>query len=149
MKEVIPENRIGVRFNPSLHGMAGISVDEDTLPTFDYIIETLDSDYNLAYIHLSEPFTDVSEVPHAETQIAKRYRPKYRGTLMINTGFNLERANKVIAEGNADLVAFGRLFVSNPDLVGRFREGIEMARWNKDTFYTQGREGYLDYESVT
>lgn len=149
LKDVIPENRIGVRFNPSLHGMAGISVDEETLPTFDHIIETLDSDYNLAYIHLSEPFTDVSEVPHAETQIAKRYRPKYRGTLMINTGFNLDRANKVLAEGDADLVAFGRLFISNPDLVDRFRDGVEMARWDKDTFYTQGREGYLDYKAVT
>lgn len=149
MKEVMPENRIGVRFNPSLHGMAGISVDKETLPTFDYIIEKLDADYNLAYVHLSEPFTDVSEVPFAETQIAKRYRPKYSGTLMVNTSFNLERANKVLEDGDADLVAFGRLFVSNPDLVGRFREGVEMARWEKDTFYTQGKEGYIDYQAIT
>jgi N-ethylmaleimide reductase len=149
IKEVMPENRIGVRFNPSLHGIWGISVNEETLPTFDHIIEKLDSEYKLAYVHLSEPFTDVSDVPYAETQIAKRYRPKYSGTLMINGSFNLEKANKVIAEGDADLVAFGRLFVSNPDLVGRFREGIEMARWDKDTFYTQGKEGYIDYKAET
>jgi N-ethylmaleimide reductase len=149
MKAVYPENRIGVRFNPSLHGLWGIMVNEDTLPTFDYIIEKLDKDYDLAYVHLSEPFTDVSEVPHAETEIAKRYRPKYSGTLMINTNFDLEKANKVLKEGDADLVAFGKPYISNPDLVERFREGVELSDWDQKTFYTQGEKGYLDYERKT
>lgn len=149
MKQVMPENRIGVRFNPSLHGIFGMTLNEETLPTFDYIVEKLNTDYNLAYIHLSEPFTDVSEVPYAETQIAKRYRPKYDGTLMINTKFNLEKANEVIENGDADLVAFGRPFVSNPDLVERFRDGVELTDWDKNTFYTQGKEGYLDYAGKT
>ena len=148
IKKVMPENRIGVRFNPSLHGMSGINIDEETLPTFDYIIEKLNQEYDLAYVHLSEPFTDVTKVPFAETQIAKRYRPKYSGTLMINTGFDLKKANAIIAEGNADLVAFGKPYISNPDLVERFRDGIELAPWNKDTFYTQGKEGYLDYKAA-
>lgn len=149
IKQVIPENRVGARFNPSLHGTFGMEVNEDTIPTFDYIIERLDKEYDLAYIHLSEPFTDVSEVEHAVEHIAKRYRPKYSGTLMINTGFDKETGNKVIEDGDADLVAFGKPFISNPDLPGRFRENIPMAEWDTNTFYTQGPEGYTDYEAKT
>ena len=149
VKEVIPEIKIGVRFNPSLHNIFGMTMDEETIPTFDYIIEKLDKEYDLAYIHLSEPFNDVSEVEFAEQHIAKRYRPKYDGTLMINSGFDQEKANAVLEEGNADLVAFGKLFISNPDLVGRFRENVEISEWDKNTFYTTGKKGYTDYEAKT
>ncbi|MGJ8666005.1 MAG: alkene reductase [Patiriisocius sp.] len=149
MKKVIPENKIGARFNPSLHGTFGMEIVEDTIPTFDYIIKKLSDEYDLAYIHLSEPFTDVSDVKYAETEIAKRYRPMYKGTLMINTGFDQEKANKVIEAGNADLVSFAKLYISNPDLVGRFRENVDTSEWDKDTFYSQGKEGYTDYEAKT
>jgi N-ethylmaleimide reductase len=50
-------------------------LNKDDLPTFDYIIKRLDKEYDLAYIHLSEPINDVSEIDYAETGIAKRYRP--------------------------------------------------------------------------
>ncbi|HEA20850.1 hypothetical protein LCGC14_1545630 [marine sediment metagenome] len=149
IKEVMPENKIGARFNPSLNGVFGMTMDEDTIPTFDYIIERLSDEYDLAYVHLSEPFTDVSDLDYAVSNIAEHYRPKYKGTLMINSGFDQEKGNKVIEEGNADLVAFGKLYVSNPDLVGRFRENVETADWDKDTFYTPGKEGYTDYEAET
>ena len=145
MKKEIPTNRIGIRMNPSLHGIFGMTLDDVTIPTFDYIIEKLNT-YDLAYLHLSEPFNDVNDVPHAETEIAKRYRPIYKGTLMINSGFDQEKGNAVINRGDADLVAFGKLFISNPDLVERFKTDAPISAWDKDTFYTQGKEGYLDYE---
>ena len=129
VKEVIPEEKIGARFNPSLNGVFGMTMDEDTIPTFEYIIKKL-NDYNLAYIHLSEPFTDVSDIPYAVTEIAKHFRPLYNGTLMINGGFDQESGNAVIASGNADLVAFGKPYVSNPDLVERFENDIELAEWD-------------------
>jgi N-ethylmaleimide reductase len=144
IKRVMPENRIGVRLNPSFHEIFGITIDEETIPTFDYIIERL-NDYGLAYLHLSEPFTDVTNVPHAEPHIARRYRPRHKGTLMINSGFNQERGNRVIVEGLADLVSFGKLFISNPDLPRRFELNAEMTRWDQDTFYTPGEKGYTDY----
>ncbi|WP_340199497.1 alkene reductase [Ascidiimonas sp. W6] len=144
IKEVMPEEKIGARFNPSLDGIFGMTMDEETIPTFEYIIKKL-NDYNLAYIHLSEPFNDVSEVPYAVTEIAKHFRPLYNGTLMINSEFDQESGNKVIASGNADLVAFGKLYISNPDLVERFENNLELADWDKDTFYTTGKEGYTDY----
>lgn len=144
IKEVIPQEKIGARFNPSLDGMFGITMDEETIPTFEYIIKKL-NDYNLAYIHLSEPFTDVSNIPYAVQNIAEHFRPLYNGTLMINAGFDQESGNKVIEEGNADLVAYGKLYISNPDLVERFANGYELADWDDDTFYSGGKEGYLDY----
>ncbi|WP_178985342.1 alkene reductase [Winogradskyella helgolandensis] len=148
MKTVIPQEKIGVRFNPSLNGLFGITVDEETIPTFEYIIKKL-NDYNLAYVHLSEPFTDVTEVPFAVTDIAKHFRPLYNGTLMINTNFDQENGNKVIADGNADLVAYGKPFISNPDLVERFEKHLELADWDKGTFYTPGKKGYTDYPFAT
>ncbi len=149
VKMVVPENRVGARFNPSLHGVFGMTMDYETIPTFDYMIERLSKEYNLAYIHLSEPFTDVSDLEFAVTNIAEHYRPKYKGTLMINGGFDQEKGNKVIDDGNADLVSFAKLYVSNPDLVGRFKENVPVSDWNKDTFYTPGKEGYTTYDAKT
>ena len=148
IKEVIPQEKIGARFNPSLNGVFGMTMDEDTIPTFEYIIKKL-NDYNLAYVHLSEPFTDVSDIPYAVTDIAKHFRPLYKGTLMINSEFNQETGNKIIEDGLADLVAFGKPFISNPDLVERFEQNIDLADWDKDTFYTPGPKGYTDYPKAT
>ncbi len=147
IKQEIPENKIGARFNPSLNGIFGMTMDEETIPTFDYIITKLNN-YNLAYVHLSEPFNDVSQVPFAVPHIAKHYRPLYNGTLIINANFNQETGNAVIENGDADLVAFGKLYVSNPDLVERFENNAPLADWDADTFYTTGEKGYLDYETI-
>ena len=144
IKEVMPENRIGCRFNPSAHGIYGITADKNTIPTYDYLAEKLNS-YDLAYVHYSEPFTDVSDVPFAETQIAKRYRKIYKGNLMINSNFNKENGNEIIKSGDADLVSFGKLFLANPDLPQRFELGAEHNEWDKSTFYTPGARGYIDY----
>ena len=147
VQEVVPIERVGVRLNPSLHEAFGITLNEDTIPTYDYIIKKL-NDYKLAYLHLSEPFTDVSEVPHAEPHIAKRYRPMYRGNLMINGGFTQEKGNGVIEAGEADMVSYGTLFISNPDLPQRFAQNAELQEPDKNTYYTPGPEGYIDYPSL-
>ena len=147
VKEVIPEHKIGARFNPSLHGTFGMEMDEETIPTFEYIIEKLNN-YNLAYVHLSEPFTDVSNIPYAVTNIAQHFRPLYNGTLMINAGFDQESGNKVLEDGYADLVAFGKLFISNPDLPERFEKNQELADWDEETFYVPGKKGYTDYPKL-
>ncbi|MCB9480428.1 MAG: alkene reductase [Desulfobacteraceae bacterium] len=144
IKKHIPENRIGVRLNPSLHGIFGMTLDENTIPTFDYIVNKL-NDYDLSYLHLSEPFTDVTELVHAEPEIAKRYRPIYKGTLMINSAFDQKKGNAFIEEGLADLVAYGKPFISNPDLVKRFEKDAELTPWDESTFYTPDEKGYTDY----
>jgi N-ethylmaleimide reductase len=148
MKVVIPQEKIGARFNPSLNGLFGMTMDEDTIPTFEYIIKKL-NDYNLAYVHLSEPFTDVSDIPYAVTEIAKHFRPLYNGTLLINSDFDQDKGNKIIEDGYADLVAYGKPYVSNPDLVERFKNRLDLAVWNQDTFYTTGAKGYTDYPKAS
>ena len=147
VSEVFPQNRIGVRLNPSLHGLFGMEADAETIPTFDYIVSRL-NDYQLAFLHLSEPFSDVSAIPFLVTNIAKHYRPLYKGTLMINNGFDHEKGNKIIEDGLADMVAFGKLYISNPDLVERFEANAPLASWDTSTFYTTGEKGYTDYPAL-
>lgn len=142
--EIWAENRIGVRLNPSLNDAFGIIADPGAIATFDYIVEKLNA-YDLAYLHLSEPFTDVSEIDYLVPNIAKHYRPIYQGTLMINGGFDQEKGNKVVEEGTADLVSFAKLFISNPDLPERFKKNALLAEWDCDTFYIPGKKGYTDY----
>ena len=147
MKEVIDMNKVGIRFNPSMHGFMGMTMDEITIPTFDYIIDRLNG-YGLAYIHLTEPFVPVDEVPFAVKEVAKHFRPLYHGTMIINKGFNKETAIKVLDNGDADLVAFGVPFIANPDLVKRFQIDAPLNEADQATFYTPGAKGYTDYPAL-
>lgn len=147
VKVFMPENKIGLRLNPSLDGIFGMEADEETIPTFEYIVKKL-NEYDLAYLHLSEPFNDVSEKDYLVSNIAEHFRPLYKGNLMINAGFDQDSGNKVIEEGHADMVAFGKLFISNPDLPVRFEKNAEMQDWDQDTFYAIGKEGYTDYPKL-
>lgn len=140
--------RVGVRLNPSFYGIFGTEIDAETIPTFDYMVQRLNA-YNLAYLHLCEPFVDVRQVPFAEPHIARHYRPLYQGTLMINGGFDQAKGNQVLAEGLADLVSFGIPFIANPDLAERFAQHAPLAPSDKGTFYTPGPQGYTDYPPLT
>ncbi len=144
LKGVIAYDRVGVRFNPSMHASQGMMVDELTIPTFEYIITKLNA-YGLAYIHLTEPFTPVQDVPGAVAEVAKHFRPLYNGTLIINKGFTQQTGNEVIEAGDADLVAFGVPFLSNPDLVERFSKNAPLNKPDQETFYSTGAKGYIDY----
>ena len=144
---VMPLNRVGLRLNPSLHNAQGMMLDEDSIPVHEYIVTRL-NEYDLAYLHLTEPFTPVGDIPYAVTQVAKHFRPLYKGTLIINKGFTGETGNKVIAEGDADLVAFGVPFLANPDLVGRIRQEAPLNAPDMSTFYTPGPKGYIDYPTL-
>jgi N-ethylmaleimide reductase len=68
---------------------------------------------------------------------------------MINNDFDQKKGNRVIQEDLADLVAFGKLFISNPDLPKRFELNGDLASWDKATFYTPGEKGYTDYPLLT
>jgi N-ethylmaleimide reductase len=90
----------------------------------------------------------VDNVPYAVKEIAKHFRPRYRGTLIINCGFRAESGKQVIEEGHADAVAFGKPFIANPDLVERIAAGAKWNRWDDATFYTTGSKGYTDYPTL-
>jgi N-ethylmaleimide reductase len=141
MKKVIPENRIGIRLNPSLHANKGITITKDTIPTFEYITDRL-NEYDLAYLHLSEPYTEVDDVPYAVTKVAKHFRPIYKGIIITNKGYTKNTGNEIINKGYADLVAFATLFIANPDLVKRFEIEAPLAEADRDTYYATGADGY-------
>jgi N-ethylmaleimide reductase len=146
--EVLPPEKMALRLSPSMNDMQGITIDPELNATFDYLVPKL-SRYGLAYLHFLNPMKPVDDVPWAVADVAKHYRPMYEGTLMINSGFSFESGNKVIADGYADLVSFGRPYIANPDLVSRFREGKPLAEGDKETFYTPGVEGYTTYPSAS
>lgn len=148
VKKVMDIKRVGVRLNPSLHGIQGMMLDEDTIAVHDYIVEKLNN-YDLAYLHLTEPFTDVSENPLAIQEVAKHFRPIYKGTLIINRGFNKDTANQVLNSGDANLVAFGAPYIANPDLVERFKADAPLNQPDSSTFYTPGTKGYTDYPTLS
>ena len=96
-----------------------------------------------------EPMLPVDNVPYAVKDIAKHFRPLYHGTLVTNCGYNAESADRVIAEGYADAVAFGSAYIANPDLVERIRRCSLWAVPDANTYYTAGSKGYVDYPALS
>lgn len=140
--EAIGPEKTAIRLSP---GGVGHDIMDDNLEAlFSHMIQSLNT-YDLAFLHLLEPYEDLSHIPNAVQEVAKHFRKIYKGTLMINNGFNFETANNVISEGHADLVSFGKLFISNPDLVERFRRNTPLNDWDESTFYSEGPKGYIDY----
>jgi N-ethylmaleimide reductase len=80
---------------------------------------------------------------------AARLRPLVAGPKLISAGgYTQELANETLAAGHADLIAFGRLFISNPDLPRRFELGASLNPYDRSTFYTGGERGYVDYPAL-
>ncbi|MGI4829078.1 MAG: alkene reductase [Janthinobacterium lividum] len=145
--EVLPPERVALRLSPSMNDMQGINIDDEIGPMYDYVVGRL-NESKLAYLHFLEPMKPIDGIPYAITKVAEHFRPIYKGTLMINKGFTFETGNEIIAKELADLVSFGTLYISNPDLVERFRTGAKLAEADKETFYTPGPKGYDDYPAL-
>jgi N-ethylmaleimide reductase len=133
--------RVGVRLSPS--GTFNDMHDSNPRATFGYVITELGK-LGLAYLHIMEAME--GDLRHGGEGIpVSEFRRLFDGVLITNSGFTLEKANRYVAEGWADAVAFGTLFLSNPDLPERFRAGAPLTPANPDTFYVGGAKGYLDY----
>lgn len=77
--------------------------------------------------------------------IVPYYRKIFKGIMISCGGHTIESANQMLENNQADLIAFGKPFISNPDLVNRFKHGYPIAPWDTDTFYHGGEKGYVDY----
>src|ERR1700712_3912539 len=133
-------DRTGIRISPVTP--ANDVSDSNPQPLFDYIVDHL-SALKLTYIHVIEGATggprDVAPFDYASL------RKRFKGTYMGNNGYDLALANKVLAADEADLIAFGKPFISNPDLVERLKSGAPLNEQDKSTFYGGGAKGYTDY----
>jgi N-ethylmaleimide reductase len=144
--EVWGADRVGVRLTP--HGIANGSGEADPMPLYSHVVKALDK-LGLAYLHFIEPRSSGAgraEVNHQNVPSAMvLFRPFWSGVLISAGGFTGETAEAAIAQGHADAIAFGRIFISNPDLPRRLREGFPITPYNRATFYGGDVAGYTDY----
>ena len=140
--DVCGNDRTGLRLSPS--GITRDMYDSNSVGTFTYLIEKL-NELDLLYLHLIEPLLPVDHLPHYLKEVTPFYRKIYKGTLISNGNYDFEKANKTISGELADLISFGKLYISNPDLVERFQANAPLNPWDKETFYGGDEKGYTDY----
>ena len=144
--EVWGANRVGVRLSP--YGIANGSGEAGPMPLYSHVVKALDG-LGLAYLHFIEPRSSGAgraEVNWQNVPSAMAlFRPLWRGVLISAGGFTGESAEAAIAEGHADAIAFGRIFISNPDLPRRLKHGFPLTPYNRATFYGGEAVGYTDY----
>ena len=145
--EVWGDSRVGVRFSPSSTFMSMGDSDPEAL--FNYVGKELNR-FKLAYLHIVEPRIkgDTKVEEDSNGLGVKFFRPIFKGTLITAGGYTKETGNEVLASGEADLVAYGRLFIANPDLPQRFKVDAELNKYDRSTFYAQSEEGYIDYPTL-
>ena len=142
-------DRVGVRLSPM--GTFNDIEDQDPERTFDLVASAL-NEYGLAYLHLVNP--DVSALekgrePHARTLwMLDTIRKRFRGPLIIAGGFDRETAESWLQQGRADLIAFGRKVLANPDLPERFCQRAHLNADDPATYYGGGAVGYIDYPTL-
>ncbi len=145
----IGAGRMGLRLSP-VTPANDAQQDSDAQGLYNHVVEQL-APLKLAFVHVVEGATggarDVAPFDYA----ALRSRFKHRnghGGWMVNNGYTRQMALDVVASGEADLVAFGKPFISNPDLVRRLQEDAPLAALNPKTLYGGGAEGYIDYPAL-
>ena len=133
--------QIGVRISPE-NGFNDIK-DSQPQVTFNYVAKAL-SDKGLAYLHVVE-----GDMVNGERHLDYRQiKDQFKGLYMANCGYTLDKAQTTLAEGNADMVSFGSLYIANPDLVERFSNNAELNTPDQSTFYGGDEHGYTDYPSL-
>jgi N-ethylmaleimide reductase len=135
-------DRVGVKLSPGSNVFNDMR-DSDPKATFTYAAEALNA-LHLAYLQVQEPLPGHLLAAEGE-RCAPAIRAAFKGALMLGGGYDAELGEAAIANGEADLIAYGVPFIANPDLVQRFRLGASLNTPDPDTFYTRGEKGYLDY----
>ncbi|WP_444909531.1 alkene reductase [Microbulbifer sp. TRSA005] len=138
--EVWGSDRVGIKLSPEIS-----LVDSRAQETYLYIVSQL-SRYNLAYLQMMERAWDRNEQPSIDhTQL----RDAYKGCYVANGMYDSESANNAIADGTADYISFGRLFISNPDLVARLSSNGPYNEEDMSSFFSGDARGYVDYPSLS
>ena len=148
--DAVGHDRVGIRLSP-VTPANGID-DAEPQPLFDYLIRQL-APLGLAYIHVIEGATggprEVPGRPFDYAAMKAAYRQAGgRGAWMVNNGYDPVLAEDAVASGRADLVAFGKAFISMPDLAARIRHGGPYQGLDKATMYGGGAQGYTDYPTL-
>ncbi|MGF0538690.1 alkene reductase [Agrobacterium sp. ES01] len=149
----IGAGRTGIRISPVTP--ANGAADPDPQPLFNHLVSEL-AKRNLAFIHVIEGATggprdyQQGDTPFNWDELRETYRKAGgTGAWMVNNGYDKDMAEEAVSSGKADIVAFGKLFIANPDLVERFKKNAPLNEPVKETFYGGGAPGYTDYPSLS
>ncbi|MGA1179935.1 MAG: alkene reductase [Marivivens sp.] len=149
LAEALGASKVGIRLSP--FGIANDSGEDDPLPLYSHLVAELNK-IDLAYLHLLEPRASGAGQKDVDHQglpsAAVLFRPLWNGVLITAGNFKDDTAEAIVAEGHADAVAFGRYFISNPDLPERLRIGADLTPYDRATFYSPGAKGYIDYPKM-
>ncbi|HRF72467.1 MAG TPA: alkene reductase [Accumulibacter sp.] len=142
--DAIGSARVGVRISPlgTAHEM---QPDPDPLVTYGYLASCLKR-LRIGHLHVYDQ--DGNWIHDSEGDLLPHLRACFSGTLILCGGFDRERAEAALRAGRGDLIAFGKHFIANPDLVQRLRIGAPLAHWNSTTIYKGGAKGYIDYPAL-
>lgn len=141
----IGRERTGIRVSP--YGVFnGISIHDELDKAYDILSKKL-SDLGLVYLHVVDHSS--MGAPAVPNSIKQTMRKNFAQTFILSGGYDAERAEADLLAGKGDLVAIGRPWISNSDLIERFRSGAELAQPNHQLFYTPGSEGYSDYPALS
>jgi N-ethylmaleimide reductase len=136
--------RVGIRFSPG--GVFNDMHDSNPLATFGFMLRELNR-FQLSYAHLIVSTED--DLRHGAVVVPlAALRQEFHGPMIVASGFNRETAMRAVSEGAADAVAFGKLFLANPDLPARFRLQSPLNTPDESTFYGGAEKGYTDYPAL-
>ena len=147
---VFGAGRVGIRLSP--YGTFNDMSDSNPVALFTYVLEQL-GNRNIAFVDLIEPRSSGAGGGDGNNEQApvtsELFRKVYKGTLISAGGYTPETAKEVVAKGNADAVAFGRYYISNPDLAERIRQNAPLNKYDRNTFYGGAEKGYTDYPTLS
>lgn len=140
----IGADKVSIRLSPFVSEGAGGAHDPEVVELTIKVLKELQK-LNLAFVHFSENISDYKEVPES---FRKEVREVYSNPIMVCGKYTKESGNEIIHKGYADMVAYGQPFITNPDLVNRFKNDYALTDLHSDshsTFYGGGEEGFTDY----
>ncbi|WDZ94998.1 alkene reductase [Herbaspirillum sp. WKF16] len=139
----VPAARVGVRLSP--FALYNNAIDADTRATYTHVTAMLD-EAGIGYIHAAD--TNAWGGNRDMGAILDIIRPNFDGVLIANAGLSFEEAEQLLVSGKADMAAFGRQFIANPDLVARIAQGGPFNEPDPVTFYGGDAIGYTDYPAL-
>jgi N-ethylmaleimide reductase len=145
-----PSSRVGVKAGTMMPERGGFRSDASTLPASEYVYRRLD-DYKLSHVMLMRQLADLTGTPIESLErdgVLYHFRKLYTGTLMLNVDISPKRGEQLLQDGLGEMIAFGRDYIANPDLVERIRRGSQLNLQRPEGYYGPTAEGYTDYPTI-
>jgi N-ethylmaleimide reductase len=148
--EVWPSQRVGVKAGPMMPERGLFRATDTTLATSEYVYRRL-NDYRLSHVLLMRQQASLTGTPIEVLEgdsVLHHFRALYSGSLILNVGLNARHGEELLQQGLGELVAFGRDFIANPDLVERIRRGAALNEQRPEGYYGDSAAGYTDYPTL-